>query len=58
MSVENVSDDAESQYSVSVETESVSFIEQESTGLPEDCHKDTDSVCSQNDSDKAEGNDR
>ncbi len=47
MSVENVPDDAESQCSVSAETESVSSIEQESTGLPEDCHEDTDSLCSQ-----------
>ena len=36
MSVENVLNDAESQCSVSMETESVSSIEQESTGLPED----------------------
>ena len=58
MSVENVPDDAESQCSVSVETVSASSIEQESTGLPEDCHKDTDSLCNQNDCDKGEGSDR
>ena len=58
MSVENVPDDAESQCSVSAETESVSSIERESTSLPEDCHEDTDSLCSQNDSDKGEGSDR
>ena len=44
--------------SVSVETESVSSIEQESTSLPEDCQEDTDFLCSQSDSDKGEGSDR